>query len=83
LLLYYLAKRINGKSFGLIRDFSVWATKQALDTHIIGKASLESFKAVMPYTIRVHAKAHMFNEKGEELTPSIQGVDDNSQGKWL
>jgi len=67
-LLLRLAKKVNDKSFGLIPDFSVWATKQALDTHIIGKASLESFKAVMPYTIHVHAKAHMFNEKGEELT---------------
>ena len=60
------AKQVNDESVGLVPDFSVWATGQALETHAAGKASLGSLRAVMPYTVHVHAKAHGFDKNGEE-----------------
>ena len=73
-------KEINDPYIGLTPDFSAWQKSggQALGglTDDVAKTvagfSLESsvdlLKACMPYSYHVHAKAHQFNEKGEEPT---------------
>jgi len=66
-ILYNMIKQVNDKDAGLVPDFSIWALRQELDTHVVGKASLQSLKDMMPYTVHVHAKAHAFDENGEEV----------------
>ena len=60
-------KKINDKSVGLVPDFSVWQTSQVQQVHVVGKYPPESLKPLLPYTVHIHAKAHSFNAKGEEL----------------
>lgn len=66
-ILYNMIKKVNDKDAGLVPDFSVWAIRQELGTHVVGKASLQSFRDIMPYAVHVHAKAHAFDERGEEV----------------
>ena len=68
------AKQVNDEYVGLVPDFSVWQTTQALETHVAGGASMESLRAVMPYTIHVHAKAHGFDEDGEEVNTPYREI---------
>ncbi len=59
-----LAEEINDEYFGLVPDFSVWQTKGLAG--VAGAAPVELFRQCMPYTVHVHAKAHVFDERGEE-----------------
>ncbi|MEM2643639.1 MAG: TIM barrel protein [Candidatus Bathyarchaeia archaeon] len=59
-----LAKEINSEYFGLVPDFSVWQTKGLAG--VVGAAPVELLRECMPYTVHVHAKAHFFDERGEE-----------------
>ncbi|MBS7654681.1 MAG: sugar phosphate isomerase/epimerase family protein [Candidatus Bathyarchaeia archaeon] len=62
-----MVKRINDKDAGLVPDFSVWAVRQQLATHIAGRSPLQSLRDIMPYAVHVHAKAHAFDGDGEEV----------------
>lgn len=61
-----LIRRVNDESVGLVPDFSVWQTRQVQATHVVGGYPPETLKKVLPYAVHIHAKAHSFNEKGEE-----------------
>lgn len=56
-----IVKQVNDEYVGLVPDFSVWDTAT-------GKQPLEKLRDCLPYTVHVHAKAHRFDEKGEEPT---------------
>ena len=59
-----LINEINDEHFRLVPDFSVWQTKGLAG--VAGAASVELYRQCMPYTVHVHAKAHVFDESGEE-----------------
>jgi sugar phosphate isomerase/epimerase len=59
-----LAKAIDDEYYGLIPDFSAWQTK-GFPTEF-GMSSFNLLREIMPYTVHVHAKAHVFDDKGEE-----------------
>jgi hypothetical protein len=59
-----LAKEVNDQHFGLVPDFSVWQTKGLAG--VAGAASVDLYEKCMPYTVHIHAKAHVFDENGEE-----------------
>ncbi|MEM2424904.1 MAG: TIM barrel protein [Candidatus Bathyarchaeia archaeon] len=63
-----LAKEINSERFGLVPDFSCWEKKDIFGPagpHG-GEEPVDTLRECLPYTVHVHAKAHMFDEKGEE-----------------
>ncbi len=74
------AKEMNDKNIGLTPDFSAWQrtggqTLNGLDKDVaetvsgfIGSSSVDLLRDCIPYSNHVHAKAHQFNEKGEEPT---------------
>jgi len=62
-----IIRRVNDKSVGLVPDFSVWSIRQVQQTHVVGKFAPETLKHVLPCAVHIHAKAHSFNEKGEEM----------------
>ena len=66
-LIVNLIKRVKDPYVGVVPDFSVWQVSQAQQQHVVGKYPPESLKPVMPYAVHVHAKAHGFNAKGEEV----------------
>lgn len=59
-----IAEEINNEYFGLVPDFSVWQTKGLAG--VAGAAPVELFRQCLPYTVHIHAKAHVFDERGEE-----------------
>jgi len=59
-----LVKEVNNEYFGLVPDFSVWQIKGLAG--VAGASSVELYKQCMPYTVHVHAKAHVFDANGEE-----------------
>jgi sugar phosphate isomerase/epimerase len=59
-----LMKEVDNEYVGLVPDFSVWQTKGLAG--VAGAAPIELYKQCMPYTIHIHAKAHVFDEDGEE-----------------
>lgn len=62
-----LAKEINSPYFGLVPDFSCWQTGTLGEgAPRAGNEPVETLKQCLPYTVHVHAKAHVFNERGEE-----------------
>jgi sugar phosphate isomerase/epimerase len=79
-VLLNFVKEINDKNIGLTPDFSAWQrsggqTLNGLDKDVaetvsgfIGNSSVELLRDCMPYSYNVHAKAHQFDEKGEEPT---------------
>lgn len=60
----YVIKNVNERDVGLIPDFSAWQTEGLPGE--TGGGTMENFKAAMPLAVHVHAKAHEFDEKGEE-----------------
>jgi sugar phosphate isomerase/epimerase len=61
-----LVKDINNEYVGLCPDFSVWEELEVKEPGQMKAYPIEDFKACVPYTKHVHAKAHVFNERGEE-----------------
>ena len=59
-----LVKEVDDEHFRLVPDFSVWQTKGLAG--VAGAASAELYRECMPYTVHVHAKAHVFDANGEE-----------------
>ena len=60
-----MIKDINDDYAGLCPDFSVWEAS-VKEPGQMEAYPIEDFKACMPYTKHVHAKAHVFDENGEE-----------------
>lgn len=64
----HIINSVNEKDVGLVPDFSAWQTKGLPGE--TGGGTLEEFRTAMPIAVHVHAKAHEFDEKGEEpFTP--------------
>jgi sugar phosphate isomerase/epimerase len=73
-----LVKEINNEYFRLVPDFSGWQTKGIPGA--AGASSIELFKKCIPYSVHVHAKAHVFDENGEEPgTPYVWVLNRKSE----
>jgi sugar phosphate isomerase/epimerase len=60
-----LIKDVNDDYVALCPDFSVWE-ESVKEPGQMAAYPIEDFRACMPYTKHVHAKAHVFDENGEE-----------------
>jgi len=60
----YIVKSVNEKDVGLVPDFSAWQTKGLPGE--TGGGTMDNFSAAMPLAVHVHAKAHEFDQNGEE-----------------
>ena len=58
-----ITKEINNEYFGLVPDFSCW---EHGGPRLYEPEPVDTLKQCLPYTIHVHAKAHVFDENGEE-----------------
>lgn len=79
-VLLEFVKEMNDENIGLTPDFSAWQrtggqTLGGMDKDVaevvsgfIGNSPVELLRDCMPYSYHVHAKAHQFDENGEEPT---------------
>jgi sugar phosphate isomerase/epimerase len=59
-----VVETVKDPHVGVVPDFSAWQTKGL--PAFAGMGTWEDYRALMPYTVHVHAKGHVFDEKGEE-----------------
>lgn len=64
--LYYkeALDRVNSPWFRLIPDFSCWSVGGLPDRYL--DAGMDTFRALAPYMVHCHGKAHRFDARGEE-----------------
>lgn len=60
-----VAREVKDEYFGLIPDFSAWQ-EQGPSAGYTRPSSFESFGEAMQFSVHVHAKAHVFDENGNE-----------------